>query len=378
MWWQRRAPWIAALLTVLAPPATSAAAHRAKLAASVQLQSRFSSEDRFAGPVFVGGAPVWAVHAANGQWLIRRAGRPTVTLARLPAVGVRRIYHPVALSGSGRFFTVRDSAFYVVNGHDMQYETRVDRVLVGGLGRPLEPLHALPTCRPAATSALSNWNAAIGDGTVAWLHFCADGADLLARRATGGSVLLTRRLAPPSLVPQSIGLAVAGKFVATLESDTLVVSNLLTGASYQVDPPPGRIVTGYAVQRDGTAVLSTGRDLAIPAPPFTLGWVSAAEPVLHPLPGSPVGQIVMSGDRVLFAEGPLFQPQRRLFVDEIPTGRRRFIARVGGAGNLIYEGAEPSFAIDAHHVAWAAEVSGGRRAPGPFAEVRVVDLPPGG
>jgi len=325
-------------LAGFAAVAPSASARRA---ATVRLPARFTPYDRFAGPVLLMGAPVWAQHDRDGRWRIYRAARRRAKLKTLPAGGTGHLFHPVRLSASGRSLAIVDTSYEVLYPRDEEYATRVDRLLLGGLDQPFVQLagcgYGANDCAshpPCGIYALPSWWVSVGDGTVAWIQACPGPVELDARRTDGGPLLLRSPRNPPFEPFPALAVA-SGDFVALLESDRVIVWNLSTGTEhYRVAPPSGDLLVGCAVQSDGTIAVETSANPTGVAAPYRLAWASPAEPFLHPLPGSPVAQVLLNDNRLLFAEGPEFGPQRALVLEQIPKGDRRILTNFGPRARL--------------------------------------------
>ncbi|HEY7633652.1 MAG TPA: hypothetical protein VH817_23320 [Thermoleophilaceae bacterium] len=345
----------------------------------------------FTGPVLLGGAAVWAQHDADGRWRIYRAGARVVKLKTLPAGGSGHLYHPVRLAAGGRSLAVVDTSYRVINGHDMDYATLVDRVLLGSLDRPFVRLagcgygnNGCAANPPCGIYGLPSWNVSVGNGTVAWMQACPGPVELDARQVDGGPLLLRVALNPPFARVPAL-LAANGDYVALLEDNQIVVWDLAAGRElYRLTPPSGQLIARCAIQADGTIALATSANTIGGDPPFHLGWASPAEPFMHPLPGTPVAGLRLSNNRILFAEGPQFGPQRALVLEQIPSGYHRIITNFGPSHSLANDPAtlDPSYELDAHHAAWATQLAGATvgdhrtsRPDGPIIQVHVASLP---
>jgi hypothetical protein len=356
--------------------------------ATVRLTARFTGYDRFAGPVLLKGRPVWGEHDADGRWRIYRAGARTAKLKTLPTGGGRSFYHPIDLSASGSSLAVVDSAFQVLDPQGGDYRTRVDRVLLGGVSKRFVQLagcgydtttcEATPPCPPAF--GFASWDASVGNGTAAWVSYCQGPTALQARKVAGGPLLLNLSL-DLTFTPVVQQISAAGNFVAFLNDNKITVWDLATGEeAYRIPAPPGQLIARYAVQADGTVAVACSTNAVGANPPFALSWASPAHPSLQLLRGSPVGQLRLVNDRILFAEGPQFGPRRSLVLEQLPGGQRTVLTHFGAKHALANEGftLDSSYALDAHHAAWAtqlrAPLSGKHRA-GPVMEVHAVPLP---
>lgn len=358
----------------------------ARRVATVRLPARFTPYERFAGPVLLGGAPVWAQRGADGRWRIYRQTHRRVKLRTLPRAGGGRVFHLVDLSASGGWLAVAEEAYELLHpgipGDDVSV-TRADRVLLGGLGRRFVQLAGCygASCKshpPCGTYATPGWDISVGDGTVAWMPFCPGPVDLHVRDADGGPLLLSATLDPP-FTPVPTMVAARGHFAAVLKYNDVIVWDLRNGQRYTIAPPPGRLVARLALQADGTIALATSTNGAAPELPFQLAWASPSQPFLHPLAGAPVGQLRLVNDRLLFAEGPEFGPRRRLVLEQLPDGRRSTITSFGPKGTLANDdfALDSSYALDARHITWATQLPAPRHRPrsGPVIQVHTLPLP---
>jgi hypothetical protein len=372
-------------LTLLAALVLAQAAE-ARRVATVRLPARFTRHELFAGPVLLGGAPVWAQRGADGRWRIYRMAGRRVKLRTLPRAGGGRVFHLVDLSASGGWLAVAEQANEIlypgIPGDDATV-MRADRVLLGGLGRRFVQVAGCygASCTsdpPCGTYADAGWDVSVGNGTVAWLPFCPFPIEVQARRAAGGPLLLSATLDPP-FTPVFTMVVASGQFVAVLEYNQVVVWDLSGGQqSYKITPPPGQLVARVALQADGTIALATSTNSVAPDTPYQLAWATPSHPFLHPLPGSPVGQLRLVNNRILFAAGPQFGPRRALVLEHIPDGRRRVITSFGPSGTLANDGFafDSSYALDAHHATWATQLPTPRHQPGsgPVIQLHVFPL----
>jgi hypothetical protein len=344
---------------LLAAPAASA-----RQVAAVPVPPLRDYYNLFAGPVLVGGAAVWAQRDAKGRWLIRRAGRSVTTLATLPTGELRDRLHPLALSSSGRSLAVVDSVFKSLGS--MQYDTLVDRVLLGRLPTPLQMLagcsHGSPRCVGDAVCAsspgYSEWTISLGAGTAAWLRSCTapgvsprTSADIYVRSLGGSPLRLRLHFDEPYPGPTS--LIAAGNFIAYFDEGEIMVWDAAHNReAYRVSDPPNRRIQNFALQADGTLAITLVSIPPLGIPPYSVVWTSPAHPGLHPVPGAPYGPVRLVSNRLLYPETERAGDPTHLVLEELPSGKRRFIANLVPHQLAGYP-VQANYWLDQHHATWA-------------------------
>jgi hypothetical protein len=353
---------------VAAALAPSASARRV---ATVRLTRGYTRYDVFAGPVLVGGAPVWAQRGRDGHWRVYRAAKGRVSKLRtLPLGGPANDFSPLGLEATGRSLGISNISMAPLDPLGAQYRTDVDRLLLGTLGQPLKQLagcYGVTACQsdPGCFGNAQPFGLRMGAGTIAWVQYCRRELHVGARAIAGGPLLIDRKLGLGRYELPRFAMAVSGRYLAFVLNDQLTVTDLSTGAAaLRLDPPPGRSIAQVAIQADGTVAFDTAPAGTLAGPPYELDWASLAQPWPHSLTGRAVDSLRLVDNRLLFTDGPEFGPTRALVLDQIPDWPRRVISNFGARHSTLGEGSvayNTAYDLDSHHAAWATQEKPGSK-----------------